>query len=262
MMSSVSGSSLDRLRHTCPMRRQEQRVFGRSWNFLNTGRNCSRAIRKTEPLSPPFPFHTANRCVREVLSETVGSIQATQPGTMATALQQQLAQIAKKSTDQLDLKAQRAQHSKSLLFDPRVASNQTFETIYQICAEAFQELCMLDARFAPFAANLFSEQSKSEERINLTKKENEHLDHIIDSFLGLVSSRLLLRPGLKAVEWLVRRFRYVPATPTAPSGSNANLTTVSTNITPSLLSSHSSHTTRTLSSPLCSPYSPRRFLRP
>ncbi|THY68857.1 hypothetical protein D6C97_00073 [Aureobasidium pullulans] len=126
---------------------------------------------------------------------------------MATALQQQLAQIAKKSTDQLDLKAQRAQHSKSLLFDPRVAANQTFETIYQICAEAFQELCMLDARFAPFAANLFSEQSKSEERINLTKKENEHLDQIIESFLGLVGSRLLLRPGLKAVEWLVRRFR-------------------------------------------------------
>ncbi|KAH0357099.1 hypothetical protein KCU81_g635, partial [Aureobasidium melanogenum] len=41
----------------------------------------------------------------------------------------------------------------------------------------------------------------------LTKKENEDLDQVIDSFLGLVSSRLLLRPGLKAVEWLVRRFR-------------------------------------------------------
>jgi hypothetical protein len=184
-----------------------------------------------------FHSQTANHCAKEVLSETVGFLQATPTGTMATALQQQLAQIAKKSTDQLDLKAQRAQHSKSLLFDPRVASNQTFETIYQICAEAFQELCMLDARFAPFAANLFSEQSKSEERINLTKKENEHLDHIIDSFLGLVSSRLLLRPGLKAVEWLVRRFRYVSATPAAPSSSsssNANPSTVCTNTTPSL----------------------------
>lgn len=130
---------------------------------------------------------------------------------MATALQQQLAQIAKKSTDQLDLKAQRAQHSKSLLFDARVAANQTFDTIYQLCAEAFQELCLLDARFLPFAANLFSEQSKSEERINLTSRENEELDQIIHSFLGLVGSRLLLRPGLKAVEWLVRRFRYAHA---------------------------------------------------
>jgi U3 small nucleolar RNA-associated protein 10 len=98
------------------------------------------------------------------LSETVGFLQATPTGTMATALQQQLAQIAKKSTDQLDLKAQRAQHSKSLLFDPRVASNQTFETIYQICAEAFQELCMLDAlRPLPpiFSANSQSPRSAS-----------------------------------------------------------------------------------------------------
>lgn len=181
---------------------------------------------------------------------------------MATALQQQLAQIAKKSTDQLDLKAQRAQHSRSLLFDPRVASNQTFETIYQICAEAFRELCMLDARFAPFAANLFSEQSKSEERINLTKKENEHLDHIIDSFLGLVGSRLLLRPGLKAVEWLVRRFRYVSATPAAPSRTNIDMSIVCTNTTPSLLYSPSFHTTRTQSSPPCCPYCPRHFPRP
>jgi len=93
---------------------------------------------------------------------------------------------------------------------------------------------MLDARFAPFAANLFSEQSKSEERINLTKKENEDLDQIIESFLGLVGSRLLLRPGLKAVEWLVRRFRYVsPVGPRAASV-HANMATVCTNTTPNL----------------------------
>lgn len=210
-----------------------------------------------------FHLQAANQlCAKTLPSETVGFLQATPIGTMATALQQQLAQIAKKSTDQLDLKAQRAQHSKSLLFDPRVASNQTFETIYQICAEAFQELCMLDARFAPFAANLFSEQSKSEERINLTKKENEHLDHIIDSFLGLVSSRLLLRPGLKAVEWLVRRFRYVSATATAQSSSFVNMSAVCTNTTPSLLSSPSFRTTQIPSSPPCCPYYPRHFLRP
>lgn len=126
---------------------------------------------------------------------------------MATALQQQLAQIARSSTNQLDLKAQRVQHSKSLLFDARDAANQTYDTIYQICAEGFQELCMLDARFAGFAQNLFSEQSKGEERGQMTAQENQELDTVIDSFLGLVGGRLLLRPALKAVEWLVRRFR-------------------------------------------------------
>ncbi|GAB7353970.1 hypothetical protein MBLNU459_g4567t1 [Dothideomycetes sp. NU459] len=126
---------------------------------------------------------------------------------MASALQQQLAAIAANSTNQLDLKAQRVQHSKSLLFDSRDAANQTFDTIYQLCAEGFQELCMLDPRFAPFAQNLFSEQSKSEERIQMTAKQNQDLDAVIESFLGLVGGRLLLRPGLKALEWLVRRFR-------------------------------------------------------
>lgn len=126
---------------------------------------------------------------------------------MATALQQQLAQIARSSTNQLDLKAQKVQHSKSLLFEARDAANQTFDTVYQICAEGFQELCMLDARFAPFAQNLFSEQSKGEDRGQMTAQENQELDKVIDSFLGLVGGRLLLRPAIKALEWLVRRFR-------------------------------------------------------
>lgn len=127
---------------------------------------------------------------------------------MATALQQQLAAIAAKSTNQLDLKAQRNQHSKSLLFEPKDAANQTFDTIYQICVEGFQDLCMLDARFTPFAQNLFSEQSKTEDRTQMTAQENEQLDNVIQSFLGLVSGRILLKPGQKAVEWLVRRFKY------------------------------------------------------
>ncbi|KAK8201397.1 snoRNA-binding rRNA-processing protein utp10 [Zalaria obscura] len=126
---------------------------------------------------------------------------------MATALQQQLAAIAAKSTHQLDLKAQRTQHSKSLLFESKDAANQTFDTIYQICIEGFDELCMLDARFGPFSQNLFSEQSKGEDRTQMTAKENEELDVVIKSFLGLVGARLLLKPGQKAVEWLIRRFR-------------------------------------------------------
>ena len=126
---------------------------------------------------------------------------------MATVLQQQLAAIASKSTNQLDLRAQRNQHSKSLLFEPKDAANQTFDTIYQICIEGFHDLCMLDSRFMPFAQNLFSEQSKREDRTQMTAKENEELDNVIRSFLGLISGRLLLKPGHKAIEWLVRRFR-------------------------------------------------------
>lgn len=126
---------------------------------------------------------------------------------MATALQQQLAAIAANSTHQLDLKAQKQRHSKSLLFEPRDAATQSFDTIFQICYEGFEELCMLDSRFSPYARNLFSEQSKNEDRTQMTAKENEELDKTLESFLGLVCGRLLLKPAVNAVEWLVRRFR-------------------------------------------------------
>ena len=128
---------------------------------------------------------------------------------MATALAAQLAQIRAKSSNSLDLKAQRKAHSQSLIFDPRDAANQDFDTIYQLCYEGFLELCRLDQRFTPFAKNLFGEQSKQEDRTQMTLAQNEQLDAIVEDFLGLVGARLLLKPALKSVEWLVRRFRSV-----------------------------------------------------
>lgn len=126
---------------------------------------------------------------------------------MATSLQKQLAVIAATSTQQLDLKAQRTAHAKSILFEPRVAATQNFETIYQICLEGFRELCGLDRRFVSFSQTIFSDQSKNEDRTQMTTKENGELDLVLEGFLGLVGSRLLLKPALKAVEWLLRRFR-------------------------------------------------------
>ncbi|MCJ1435688.1 snoRNA-binding rRNA-processing protein utp10 [Xylographa pallens] len=126
---------------------------------------------------------------------------------MATALATQLAQIAARSTNPLDLKAQKRAHSKSLLFDQNVAASQDFDTIYQICLEGYQELCQMDKRFVGFARSIFSEQSKTEERTQMTAAQNKELDEVLESFLSLVGARLLLRPALKAVEWLVRRFR-------------------------------------------------------
>lgn len=126
---------------------------------------------------------------------------------MATELQRQLAKLAANSANQLDLKAQKAAHGKSLLFDAKVAVSQDFETLYQICVEGFQELCTLDKRFEPFYANIFSEQSKTEEREQMTAEENKELNIVLDDFLGLVGTRLLLKPAQKAVEWVIRRFR-------------------------------------------------------
>ena len=128
---------------------------------------------------------------------------------MTTALASQLAHIRVHSTNPLDLKAQKRAHSRSLLYEPGVAATQDFDSLFQICYEGFQELCHIDLRFAGFANNLFSEQSKHEDRTQMTAAQNQQLDVVLEDFLRLVGSKLLLKPALKAVEWLVRRFRSV-----------------------------------------------------
>lgn len=127
---------------------------------------------------------------------------------MATSLQSQLSQIAAKSTNQLNLKAQRISHSQSLIFDKKVAGSQDFDTIYQICYEGFQELCLLDPRFAGFERTIFNEHSKAQDRTEMNATQNKELDTVLEAFLALVGGRLLLTPAIKAVDWLVRRFRY------------------------------------------------------
>jgi U3 small nucleolar RNA-associated protein 10 len=127
---------------------------------------------------------------------------------MATSLAAQLAQIAAHSKSTLNVKAQKAAHSKSLLFEPRVAASQSFQTLFTLCHDGFEELCQLDPRFRQFGTTLFSEQSQNEDRTQLTAAENAELDRRNETFLRLVGGRLRLMPAIKAVEWLIRRFRY------------------------------------------------------
>ena len=126
---------------------------------------------------------------------------------MATALQKQLLQIAEKSKSTLNAKAQKSRHSKSLIWDPKIAATQSFQKIYPVCYEGFEELCGLDSRFIRFRSTIFSDQSQNEDRTQLTEEQNSLLDSKLESFLRLVGSRLHLMPAVKAVEWLVRRFR-------------------------------------------------------
>ncbi|KAJ6116628.1 HEAT type 2 [Penicillium capsulatum] len=126
---------------------------------------------------------------------------------MASSLAAQLSQIAAKSTNQLDLKSQRISHSQSLIFDKKVAGSQDFDTIFEICYDGFRELCSLDGKFEGFERSIFSEQSKSQDRTQMTAAENKELDVVLEAFLSLVSGRLQLSPAVKAVDWVVRRFR-------------------------------------------------------
>ncbi|KYK60087.1 U3 small nucleolar RNA-associated protein [Drechmeria coniospora] len=126
---------------------------------------------------------------------------------MATSLAAQLAQVAAKSKATLNVKAQKAAHSKSLIWEARVAATQSFQTLFATCYPGFEELCQLDARFTPFQSTIFSDESQDQDRTQLTAAENEELDRQVEAFLRLAGCRLRLMPAIKAIEWLIRRFR-------------------------------------------------------
>ncbi|KAM4060181.1 U3 small nucleolar RNA-associated protein [Hirsutella rhossiliensis] len=126
---------------------------------------------------------------------------------MATSLAKQLAQLAADSKATLNTKAQKAAHSKSLIWEARVAATQSYQTLYTTCYPGFEELCQLDSRFARFQSTIFGEESQNQDRTQLTAAENEELDRQVEAFLRLAGSRLRLMPAIKAIEWLIRRFR-------------------------------------------------------
>ncbi|RVD87398.1 uncharacterized protein DFL_001634 [Arthrobotrys flagrans] len=130
---------------------------------------------------------------------------------MASTLASQLQSLQKNRPSTLsstvDPKALRKLHSVSLLFTPEHAATQDFDTIYFICYQGFEELCSLDRKFAVFERSLFSEQSVTIDRDVLSKADNEKLDENVKGFLGLLGAWALVKSGVKALEWLVRRFR-------------------------------------------------------
>lgn len=180
---------------------------------------------------------------------------------MSTSLAAQLQQIAAKSTNSLNLKAQRTAHAQSLIFEPKLAATQDFDTIFQICQEGFQELCLLDPRFVGFGRNIFSEQSKTQDRTQMTAEENEVLDRALGGFMDLVGGRLLLKPAVKAMDWLVRRFRYIIAQtsliPKRAPNANSRLFSGSMNIMSCLYCLHFYLTMELRSFLTFSPFYPR-----
>lgn len=124
-----------------------------------------------------------------------------------SSLSQQLNVISSNNASlALDRKARSRLHSKSLIFDPKTASTQDYDYIYQISLEGLEELIELDSRFLRFKNSLFSETSISFDRNVQTKETLDQLHLNIEAFLNLVAPYYNLNLSLKAIEWLVRRF--------------------------------------------------------
>ncbi|RCK63521.1 U3 small nucleolar RNA-associated protein 10 [Candida viswanathii] len=124
-----------------------------------------------------------------------------------SSLASQLQSINEKTASiALDRKQRSKLHSRSLIFDPKVAAGQDYEYIYDIAVEGLDDLCELDSRFNKFKQTLFSETSVTLDRNLQSKEVIDQLNKNIDVFLTLVGPYYALTSSLKAVEWLVRRF--------------------------------------------------------
>lgn len=126
---------------------------------------------------------------------------------MASSLAQQLQRIAATSVNTVSAERQKQLYSVSLLYTPGQASTQDLTTVYSIAVEGFRELVELDPALRKYERSLFSPSSISIDRFVQTKADNLELDRSVDDFLGLVGPRLLLKGAIKALEWLVRKFR-------------------------------------------------------
>lgn len=125
-----------------------------------------------------------------------------------SSLKSQLAEVAaNNATVALDRKRRQKLHSASLIYNPKTASTQDYDFIFENAVEALRTLTEIDPHFEIFAKSLFSESSMSIDRNVQSKEENKNLDNAINGYLMLVSSKWHLAPTLHATEWLVRRFQ-------------------------------------------------------
>lgn len=76
-----------------------------------------------------------------------------------SSLARQLSVIRANNETIQDKKKRKKIHSVSLVYEPQVAANQDFDTIYSASLDALRELELLDPRFASFENSLFSETS-------------------------------------------------------------------------------------------------------
>lgn len=124
-----------------------------------------------------------------------------------SSLSQQLQAISEKNASvALDRKSRSKIHSRSLLFDPKVAAAQDMDYIYSIALEGLEELTKIDPRFDKFRSSLFAEASLTFDRNVSTKDIVDLVEKNISAFVSLASPYLNLGPTLKALEWLVRRY--------------------------------------------------------
>ncbi|KAI5957031.1 UTP10 [Candida margitis] len=125
-----------------------------------------------------------------------------------SSLASQLKSINEKTASVALNRQQRSKiHSRSLIFEPKVASTQDYEYIHQIAIDGLDELCELDTRFNKFRASLFATDSINFDRNVQTEDVIQQVNANINAFFTLLGPYYNFTAALTASEWLVRRFQ-------------------------------------------------------
>ncbi|KAJ3254475.1 HEAT repeat-containing protein 1 [Chytriomyces hyalinus] len=118
------------------------------------------------------------------------------------------AQLANLSASSSGAKNQHKHYVPSLVFASwKEATDLDIDAFFAIGCNGLAGLVAVDAAFSEFSDSLYSEGFKNTDRMLLSKDENKALDLLISRFLVLVSPHFLQPSALKALEWLVRRFK-------------------------------------------------------
>lgn len=94
----------------------------------------------------------------------------------------------------------------SVLFTASEAADQDLDQVFAIASNGFSELCAIDPRLVKFGQSLFSSAARGVDRRLQNAADNALLDRRIAEFVDLAAPHLALRPMLKCMEWLIRRF--------------------------------------------------------
>ncbi len=95
----------------------------------------------------------------------------------------------------------------SLLFDAREAAEVSNTSILSLALNGLDELQSIDLEaFEQFEQSIFSEESKTFQRLQQTRDVVRSLDDTLERFLRRLSPYVLLKPAHKCLEWLIRAY--------------------------------------------------------
>ncbi|KAJ4955279.1 hypothetical protein NE237_012062 [Protea cynaroides] len=125
---------------------------------------------------------------------------------MATTLASQLQAI--KSYIKADAEPTKRPFTRpSIIFNPKEAADIDLETLLSIALSGLEVLINTDERFRSYKNDLFSHKSKDLDRELMGVEENNRINLSISSFFRLLSGHLQLHSALKALEYLIRRYK-------------------------------------------------------